>query len=135
MRFAERAGLDAAMSDIVAAPQSEAAIDILCCRPDFGERTYPSQITVTRDYGILVERWLTAPWRKLPDGSPDPAIQVSILAARVYEAVVVEKQNMLHLGDTIISDLDCSEQNMPEGAFVCVFRDGVISNDDYILKG
>ena len=31
MRFAERAGLDAAMSDIVAAPQSEAAIDILCC--------------------------------------------------------------------------------------------------------
>ena len=135
MRFAERAGLDAAMSDIVAAPQSEAAIDILCCRPDFGERTYPSQITVTRDYGILVERWLTAPWRKLPDGSPDPGIQVSILAARVYEAVVVEKQNMLHLGDTIISDLDCSEQNMPEGAFVCVFRDGVISNDDYILKG
>ena len=73
---------------------------------------------MTRDYGILVERWLTAPWRKLPDGSPDPAIQVSILAARVYEAVVVEKQNMLHLGDTIISDLDCSEQNMLAGAFV-----------------
>ena len=88
MRFAERAGLDAAMSDIVAAPQSEAAIDILCCQPDFDER------------------WLTAPWRKLPDGSPDPAIKVSILAARVYEAVVVEKQNMLHPGDTMISDLD-----------------------------
>ena len=118
MRFAERAGLDAAMLDIVAAPQSEAAIDILCCRPDFGERTYPSQITVTRDYGILVERWLTVPWRKLPGGLPDPAIQVSILAARVYEAVVVKKQNMLHPGDTIISDLDCSEQNMPAGAFV-----------------
>ena len=100
MRFVERAGLDAAMSDIVAAPQSEAAIDILCRRPDFGER------------------WLTAPWRKLPGGSPDPAIQVSILAARVYEAVVVKKQNMLHPGDTIISDLDCSEQNMPAGAFV-----------------
>ena len=118
MRFAERAGLDAAMSDIVAAPQSEAAIDILCCRPEFGERTYHNQITVTRDYGILVERWLTAPWRNLPGGSPDPAIQVSILAARVYKAVVVKKQNMLHPGDTIISDLDCSEQNMLAGAFV-----------------
>ena len=71
MRFVERAGLDAAMSDIVAAPQSEAAIDILCCRPDFGERTYPSQITVTRDYGILGERpleensgWVAGPGYK-----------------------------------------------------------------------
>lgn len=118
MGFVDRATLDAAVPNILAAPQSKAGIDILCFRPDFGQRTFPDQITVRRDGGIVGERWLKAPWKKLPDGSPDPSIQISILAAAVYEVVVVDKHTMLHPGDTIISDLDCSEQNMPAGTLL-----------------
>ena len=120
MGFVDRATLDAAVPDILAAPQSKAAIDILCFRPDYGQRTFPDQITVRRDVGIVGERWLKAAWMKLPDGSPDASIQISILATRVYKAVVVDKHTMLHPGDTIISDLDCSEQNMPAGTLLRV---------------
>ena len=120
MGFVDRATLDAAVPDILAAPQSKAAIDILCFRPDYGQRTFPDQIKVRRDVGIVGERWLKAPCMKLPDGSPDASIQISILATRVYEAVVVDKHTMLHPGDTIISDLDCSEQNMPAGTLLRV---------------
>ena len=135
MRFAERAGLDAAMSGIVAAPQSEAAIDILCCRPDFGERTYPSQITVTRDYGILVERWLTAPGGNCRVGRRTRLYKYQFLQHGFMRRWLLKNKTCCiptirsFLIWTALSRICWRE------LLCCVYRDGVISNDDYILKG
>ncbi len=118
MSFATHAALAAAIPTIQGAPKDDVPIDTLCFRPGYGAREFPAQIEVTRFGGITGERWLKAPWLKLPDGSPDPAIQVSILGRRVHDAVRFDSQNMLHPGDTIIADLDCSEANMPRGTLL-----------------
>ena len=118
MDFVTKAALDAAITQIKDAPKDDVPIEILCFRPGFGARQFPNQIEVTRRGGITGERWLKAPWMKLPDGAPDPAIQVSILGLRVHDAVRFNPQNMLHPGDTIIADLDCSEANMPTGTLL-----------------
>ena len=75
------------MPDILAAPKDGAAVSLLCSRPARNQRAFPDQLEFTKAQGIPGERWATQPWLKLPDGSPDPQIQVCILSTRVLDAV------------------------------------------------
>lgn len=112
------AELMAALPHILAAPKTDAPIASLCLRPGYGQRRFPDRITMTRAAGIPGERWLTAPWLKLPDGSPDPGIQVSILPLRVMDLVWRDRAATPHPGDPIVADLDCSLENLPTGSLI-----------------
>jgi hypothetical protein len=113
-----RVELDAALAFVLAAPKTDARIDSLCFRPGRGERRFPATVTLTRDKGIPGERWLTEPWMRLPDGSPHPGIQVSILPRRVADLAWRNRTSTLHPGDTIIADLDCTVANLPIGSLI-----------------
>jgi hypothetical protein len=91
---------------------------MLCLRPGIGQRSFPDCLVMTREAGIPGERWLTMPWLRLPDGSPDPAIQVSILPARVLDLVWRDRTGTPHPGDPIVADLDMTEANLPEGTLL-----------------
>ncbi len=110
--------LMAALPHVLSAPRDAGAVHSLCLRPGYGERRFPDRLTMTRSQGIPGERWLTAPWLRLPDGSPDPAIQVSILPTRVMDAVWRDRTGTPHPGDPIVADLDMSEANLPTGTLL-----------------
>ena len=112
------AELMAALPSMLAAPQTDAPIHSLCLRPGYGERVFPDRISMTRTGGIPSERWATAPWLKLEDGSPDPRIQVSILPVRMMDLVWRDREGTPHPGDPIVADLDCSLANLPEGSLI-----------------
>jgi len=112
--FAE---LDAALPDILAAPKTDAPIRGLCLRPAIGQRAFPDRIHMTQAQGIPGERWMTTPWMRLADGSPDPRIQVSILPSRVMD-LVWQDRSQPHPGDPIIADLETSEANLPIGTLI-----------------
>ncbi|MEM7438235.1 MAG: hypothetical protein AAF393_01455 [Pseudomonadota bacterium] len=106
---------EAAFSHVLDAPKDNAAIEILCFRPDFGERDFRDEIELTVEHGIVGERWGKAPWLKLKDGSPDPRIQVSILGRRTLDLCWRNRDTTIYPGDTMIADLDMSEANLPAG--------------------
>ena len=110
--------LMAALPHIQTAPKTDAPIHSLCFRPGYNLRAFPQSLRLTRDQGVPGERWLTAPWLTLPDGRPDPSIQVSILPTRVMELVWWDKDGQPHPGDTIVADLDTSEDNLPAGTLL-----------------
>ena len=112
------AELMAALPHLLAAPKTDAKVHALCLRPDYGEREFPDRIAMTRSGGIPGERWATAPWLKLADGSPDPRIQVSILPLRVMDLVWRDRLGTPHPGDPIVADLDCSLANLPTGSLI-----------------
>ncbi len=112
------AALAAALPHVLAAPRTNAPVTMLCFRPGRNLRTFPHALRLTRDQGIPGERWLTEPWLRLPDGSPDPRIQVSILPARVLNLVWRDRDGTPHPGDSIVADLDCSVANLPEGTLL-----------------
>ena len=112
--------LATALPDVLSAPKTGGAVEFLCFRPGYGERRFVDSLTVTCDRGIPGERWGTAPWLKLPDGTGHPGIQVSILPRRVLDLVWRDRENQLHPGDTFVCDLDTSEANLPEGQLLAV---------------
>lgn len=107
--------LMAALPGVLSAPRSGGAVDMLCFRPGFGQRDFVKELTVTRAKGIPSERWGTAPWLKLEDGTGHPGIQVSILPRRVLDLVWRDRDNVISPGDTFVCDLDTTEANLPEG--------------------
>jgi hypothetical protein len=127
------AELMAALPHILAAPKTDSRVEQLCFRPARNQRTFPDHLTLTRAQGVPGERWLTEPWLRLPDGSPDPNIQVSILPLRVLNLVWAETDAEPHPGDTIIADLDTSEANLPAGTLLqagsAVLRVSNVFND------
>lgn len=112
------AALAAALRHVLAAPKNDAPVTLLCFRPAANQRTFPQSLRLTRAEGIPGDRWLRAPWLRLPDGRPDPRIQVSILPSRVLDLVWRDRATTPHPGDTITADLDCSEANLPEGTLL-----------------
>ena len=116
--FVTAAELAAALPQVLTAPRDAAPITTLCRRPGFGLRDFPESLTLTRAEGVPGERWLTAPWLKLPDGRPDPSIQVSILPLRVLDLIWRDRAGTVHPGDNIVADLDCSLSNLPTGSLI-----------------
>ena len=125
--------LMAALPHVLSAPRDAGLVTMLCLRPAIGRRAFPDHITMTRAAAIPGERWLTMPWLRLPDGSPDPAIQVSILPARVLDLVWRDREGTPHPGDPIVADLDMTEANLPEGTLLqagtAVLRVSSVWND------
>jgi hypothetical protein len=115
MTHATAKELTAALAHIRAAPQDDAPVDMLCFRPGYNRREMVQELTLTVDQGIPGERWFSAPWLTLPDGRPDPRIQVSILPKRVMDAVWLDRDGTVHPGDPIVADIETSYDNLPVG--------------------
>lgn len=133
MTHASAEDLARALPHILAAPKDASTVAGLCFRPGYNQRQFPDRLTLTRAEGIPGERWLTAPWLRLPDGRPDPRIQVSILPLRVMQAVWLDRDATPHPGDPIICDLDMTEANLPAGSLLqaggAVLRVSDVFND------
>jgi hypothetical protein len=114
------AELTAALPGVLSAPKTGSAVELLCFRPGFGERRFVDQLTLTRRHGIPGERWGTAPWLKLADGSGHPGIQVSILPRRVLDLIWRNRDSVVYPGDTFVCDLDMTEANLPAGQLLAV---------------
>ena len=112
------AELMTALPHILSAPKTDAPIASLCFRPAMNQRQFPATLTLTQAAGVPGERWLTLPWLRLADGSPDPDIQVSILPQRVLDLVWRDRVGTPHPGDTIVADLDCSMASLPPGTMI-----------------
>ncbi len=111
---------NAALPNVILAPKTDAVIDCLCLRPDRGTRAFPDHLTLSQSHGVIGDRWLTTAWLTLPDGRPDPRVQISILPQRVLDLVWQDRENIVHPGDQIVADLDMSEENLPIGTLIRV---------------
>lgn len=107
-----------ALAHVRAAPKDDAPIHGLCLRPGPNLRHFPDSLEMSVAGGIKGDRWLDAPWLRLPDGRPDPDIQVSILPQRVLDLVWRDRTGQPHPGDPIVADMDLSLANLPEGALL-----------------
>ena len=106
---------------ILAAPKDKAVIKQLCVRPDFEQRSFPQEVSLSIASGIAGDsRWLTRPWLKLANGDSDPSIQVCIISQRVMDLCWKDRESGIHPGDLFAVDMDLGKENLPAGTLLSV---------------
>ncbi|MCX7289303.1 MAG: hypothetical protein NTW20_17655 [Rhodobacterales bacterium] len=116
--FADAATLALALPVVLSAPRTDGQVRLLCARPKPNQRSFPESLTLTRAVGVVGDFEASRPWLVLPDSSPDPRNQVSVMSARVLDLVWRDRNPRNHPGDNIAVDLDLSHTNLPIGTLL-----------------
>lgn len=110
------AELDARWLALPPAPRERGRIVQVCVRPDVDQRAFPGAVELCPRRGAIGDRWERRTWKHLPDGSPDPRVQVAMIEQRTLRWLQELTGCTHHPGDTFIVDLDLGTPHLPLGA-------------------
>ncbi len=111
---------DARWADVRRIPRGEPRVTQVCVRPGPDTRGFPEILQLDRDRGAIGDRWEHRTWMYLPDGRPDPRVQVAIADQRLIAFVQERTACARHPGDTLLVDADLSEAALPTGTRLAV---------------
>lgn len=97
-------------------PPVEGVVELIVRRPGEHEREVIDVGVLTREEGLVGDSWVSRPAKTTPDRSPDPLRQLTIMNARVLDAVSGARDRWHLAGDQLIVDLDLSIDNLPAGS-------------------
>jgi hypothetical protein len=99
-----------------AAPRDSGRIVQLCVRPDVNKRAFPEVLELCPRRGAIGDRWEWRTWMHLPDGSPDPRVQLALMDHRILAFLQDLTGCSHHPGDTCLLDLDLHADRLPAGS-------------------
>lgn len=115
-RHATQDELESAIGHVLASPKDRSKLQLIVARPKANDRQTLPSAELSPEGGIVGDRWSVDHWEHLPDGSPHPQSQVSLMNSRVLELIAGEAEAMPLAGDNLILDLDLSVENLPAGS-------------------
>lgn len=107
--------LQAGLTQIKASPQDEGMLYMIVARPGKRERSIPWFCKLTPENGVEGDHWVNSSWKTLPDGSPDPDVQVTLMNSRSLQLIASTKDRWPLAGDNLIVDMDLSNHNLRPG--------------------
>lgn len=115
-----------------AAPVGRGRVDYLINRPSEGVHDPVDELYLDADAGIRGDRWRETAWLRLPDGSPDPRVQVSLTNTQVMQCFTgTEPDAVFRCGDNIYTDLNLTEAALPVGTRLQI-ADAVLEVSDVV---
>ncbi|MFL0808864.1 MAG: MOSC domain-containing protein [Agarilytica sp.] len=113
--FRSKSELEAGVEHIQRSPKNEGDIAMIVCRPGVGKRKVLQDAALDLHEGLVGDNWLTRGFKKSPDGSAHPDMQLNIMNARSVELIAGAKERWPLAGDQFYVDLDLSPENLPPG--------------------
>ena len=98
------------------APKADGTVEMIVSRPSEGLRNVLGEARFAPGEGLVGDDWLRRPSRSRTDGGPNPDTEVTLMNARVTEAVAGTRERWPLAGDQLYVDLDLSIENLPPGA-------------------
>src|SRR5688572_12494898 len=98
--------LSSGLSHVTSSPADGGKLECIVVRSVMDRREIRESVHVSSENGVDGDRWRTSCWLTLPDGSPDPRVQVSLMNARILRLVAADEERMALAGDNLIVDLD-----------------------------
>ena len=119
--YVAAADLTSALTHLRASPADTGEVRLVVRRPDNGRRELLATASLDLSDGLVGDNWLTRGNRHTPDGSADPAAQVTVMNIRVAELVAgPDPQRIALAGDQLYVDFDLSCDNLPPGSLLAV---------------
>jgi hypothetical protein len=110
------AELDRRFAALPPRPARVGTVRALNVRPGPDQREARDEIVLDPMRGAIGDRWERKTWLHLPDGTPDPRVQLAVCSTAVLALMQAAAGVSHHPGDTLFTDLDLSEKNLPAGA-------------------
>jgi hypothetical protein len=97
-------------------PVDEGKLELIVCRPAVDVRRMLEVGQLDLAVGLVGDTWSQRPSTSTPDGSPNPAAQLTVVNARAIALVAGNQPERWALaGDQLYMDLDLSEAGLPGG--------------------
>jgi hypothetical protein len=109
--------LEARLDEILAAPKDAGPIEMIARRPAENQREIVESAELTTDAGLVGDSWID---RVDANGDPYFPAQLTLMNARVADAVAVTRDRWPLAGDQIYVDIDISKENLPPGSRIRV---------------
>lgn len=109
------AELEALVDGILAAPKDAGSIEMIVRRPAENEREVVESAQLSTEFGLVGDDWVN---RVDENGDPHRAAQLTLMNARVTDAVAVTRERWPLAGDQVYVDMDISMANLPPGSRV-----------------
>jgi MOSC domain-containing protein YiiM len=110
--------------EFAAAPASAigegARVESIVVRPARGERVVRDEARLDPAFGVEGDGWAARGSRSTPDGTADPACQVTLMSTRVLEAIEPDRARWPLAGDQLLVDLDLSVEHLPAGSRLAI---------------
>lgn len=102
---------------ILAAPDDGGPVEMIVRRPGVDEREIVESARLTVETGLVGDSWID---RLDQDGRPSRHAQITLMNARVTDAVAVSRDRWPLAGDQVYVDMDLSIDNLPPGSRITV---------------
>ncbi len=112
--------LDQHLPDIRSAPRDIGTLELIVQRPEVDERVIVPEGVLDPAAGLVGDRWAQHRSSSRPDGSPDPAVQLTLISTRVLAAIEPDRSRWPLAGDQLYVDFDLGAENLPVGAHVAI---------------
>lgn len=112
--------LEHGLGHILLSPQDAGTLEMIVSRPAHGERRVLNECALAPETGVAGDHWAKGCWKSLPDGKPDPDVQVTLMNMRVIALIAQTRERWPLAGDNLIVDLDLSGQNLPVGQRIAI---------------
>ena len=108
--------LEAGFDRLLDAPRDGGVLELIVIRPVKEQRVMLAEAWLSPQEGVQGDNWAKGCWKSLPNGKPDPDVQITIMSSRLARLVMGEdKAHWALAGDQLVADFDVSEENLPVG--------------------
>lgn len=107
--------LETSLENIQDAPKDNGLLEMIVARPEKKQRAVLEACKLSLKGGVEGDHWAKGCWKSLPDGSPDPDVQVTIMNSRCLEHISASRSQWPLAGDNLIVDMDLSVWNLQPG--------------------
>jgi MOSC domain-containing protein YiiM len=107
--------LQAHLGEIRNSPQDHGRLEMIVIRPVENERMVLHECPLSAKLGVHGDFWATKCWSKLPDGTPNPDVQVTLMNSRFIDFIAGDCSRWPLAGDQLYVDLDLSVENLSAG--------------------
>lgn len=104
-----------ALAALAASPNDNGQLELIVLRPVTNARRVVDHCELSKTGGLHGDSWAKGCWKKLPDGSPHPDVQISLMNSRCIQAIAGTPENWPPAGDNLFVDFDLSLANLKPG--------------------
>lgn len=108
--------LASSLPGILEAPADRGPVEMIVRRPAENERETVDAGHLDSEVGLVGDNWKSRGNPHTHDGAADPLAQLTLMNARVADAVADSRERWPLAGDQIYVDLDLSVDNLPPGS-------------------